>query len=176
MAQIANRTGHTADYQNYTNIAQSYIKQWQVLGIAINANPPHTTLSYGINNTYGLLYNLFADRELGLSLVPQSVYNMQSNFYQTVNERYGVPLDTRHNYTKDDWEIFCAAVAAPTTQQMFINGIATWINQTPTISAFTDLYDVYSGEYVILQPLFAISLFHSCGRILTLHSPEIDVA
>lgn len=48
----------------------------------------------------GLLYNLYADRELGLDLVPQSVYKMQSEFYPTIGNRYGVPLDTRHAYTK----------------------------------------------------------------------------
>ena len=48
----------------------------------------------------GLLYNLYGDKELGLGLVPQSVYDMQSNFYPTVMEEYGVPLDTRHDYTK----------------------------------------------------------------------------
>lgn len=48
----------------------------------------------------GLLYNLFGDRELGLNLVPQSVYDMQSAFYPTVEEQYGVPLDTRHDFAK----------------------------------------------------------------------------
>lgn len=51
----------------------------------------------------GVLYNLFADRELGLNLVPQSVYEMQSAFYPTVEARYGVPLDTRHDLAKSEW-------------------------------------------------------------------------
>lgn len=50
----------------------------------------------------GLLYNLYADMELGLDLVPQSVYDMQSTFYPTVEMKYGVPLDTRHSYTKSE--------------------------------------------------------------------------
>ena len=50
----------------------------------------------------GILYNLFADRELGLNLVPQSVYDMQSAFYPTVEAKYGVPLDTRHDLTKSE--------------------------------------------------------------------------
>ena len=62
----------------------------------------HTTLAYGENHTYSLLYNLFGDKELGLSLVPQSVYDMQSDFYPTVFNEYGVPLDTRHAYTKSE--------------------------------------------------------------------------
>jgi hypothetical protein len=48
----------------------------------------------------GLLYNLYGDKVLNLGLVPQSVYDMQSAFYPTVNNKYGVPLDTRHTYTK----------------------------------------------------------------------------
>jgi hypothetical protein len=49
------------------------------------------------------LYNLFGDKELGLDLVPQSVYDMQSEFYPTVFNEYGVPLDTRHTYTKGEF-------------------------------------------------------------------------
>ena len=48
----------------------------------------------------GLLYNLYADRELGLNLVPESVYDIQSAFYPTIEEKYGVALDTRHDYAK----------------------------------------------------------------------------
>lgn len=56
MAVIANMTGHAADGANYTNIAHSYIKKWQNLGIAHDANPPHTTLAYGMNDTHGKFY------------------------------------------------------------------------------------------------------------------------
>lgn len=147
MAVIANMTGNTATGANYTSIAQSYITQWQVLGIAHDADPPHTTLAYGMNDTHGLLYNLFGDRELGLNLVPQSVYDMQSAFYPTVEEQYGVPLDTRHDYTKGDWEMFVAAIASTNTSQMFFGDIAAWINETPTNRAFTDLYIATGGNY-----------------------------
>ena len=52
------------------------------------------------NQTHGLLYNLWCDLELNLNLVPKSVYQMQSNFYPTIRKPYGVPLDTRHEWTK----------------------------------------------------------------------------
>ncbi|KAF4636468.1 hypothetical protein G7Y89_g1608 [Cudoniella acicularis] len=146
MAVIANITGNTAVGANYTNIAHSYIDQWQVLGVAQDATPPHTTLGYGLNDTHGLLYNLYGDRELNLNLVPQSIYDMQSAFYPTVTLQYGVPLDTRHNYTKNDWEMFTAAIAGQSTQEMFIKELASWINETPTNFPATDLYDAQSGE------------------------------
>ncbi|KAJ5530624.1 hypothetical protein N7527_004017 [Penicillium freii] len=147
MAVIANWTGHTADAANYSSIAKDYITQWQDLAIAKDANPPRTTLSYGDTASHGLLYNLFADAQLGLDLVPQSVYQMQSNFYPTVANKYGVPLDTRHDYTKGDWECFAAAVSSVDTRTMFIKDLATWINETPTNRPLTDLYDTISGNY-----------------------------
>jgi hypothetical protein len=146
MAVIANLTGNTADGANYTNIAHSYINQWQTLGVAQDATPPHTTLGYGLYDTHGLLYNLYGDKLLNLGLVPQNIYDMQSTFYPTVADKYGVPLDTRHNYTKSDWEMWTAAVASTSTQQMFISDLALWINETPTNRAFTDLYDAQTGE------------------------------
>lgn len=93
------------------------------------------------------MYNLYADAELGLGLVPQSVYDMQSNFYPTVALEYGVPLDTRHNYTKSDWEMFAAAIASNSTQQMFIGDLANFINTTPTNLPFTDLFDAITGDF-----------------------------
>ncbi|CAG8223379.1 unnamed protein product, partial [Penicillium nalgiovense] len=147
MAVIANQTGHTADAADYSRIAKDYITQWQDLAIAKGANPPRTTLSYGDPASHGLLYNLFADAQLGLNFVPQSVYQMQSDFYPTVANKYGVPLDTRHTYTKGDWGCFAAAVSSVDTQAMFINDLATWINETPTNRALTDLYDTISGDH-----------------------------
>ncbi|KAJ6085590.1 hypothetical protein N7499_005219 [Penicillium canescens] len=147
MSVIAERTGNTEDAANYSSIAHDYITKWQDLAIAKGATPPHTTLSYGDTNSHGLLYNLFADVQLGLDLVPQSVYQMQSDFYPTVANKYGVPLDTRHTYTKGDWECFTAAITSGNTRSMFIKDLATWINETPTNRALTDLYDTVSGNY-----------------------------
>lgn len=151
MAQIANLTGHPSVATNYSSIAHDYTTQWQTLGFAPSANPPHAKLSYANaqsdnSDTWGLLYNLFADRELALNLVPQSVYDMQDAFYETVFDQYGVPLDTRHGYTKNDWELFVAAVSSEELKGKFISTIARWLGETRTNLAFTDLYDAESGE------------------------------
>ena len=102
MAVIANLTGNTTTADKYSSTAHDYITEWQTLGIAMDADPPHTTLAYGMNDTHGLLYNLYGDKELSLNLVPQSVYDMQSAFYPTIIEEYGVALDTRHDYAKSE--------------------------------------------------------------------------
>lgn len=99
------------------------------------------------NISPGLLYNLYADRSLNLNLVPQSVYDMQSTFYASNFSKYGIPLDTRHEYTKSDWEMFTAAVASPSVQKEFITRLANWVNETSSNGAMTDLYDVETGGF-----------------------------
>ncbi|KAK5992210.1 Glutaminase A [Cladobotryum mycophilum] len=145
MSQIANLTGnHDKDY---SGIAHDYLNFWSLHGINRAQNPPHSLLQYDNANTFGLLYNLYADKALGLNLVPQSVYDMQSDFYLTKQNKYGVVLDTRGQWTKADWEMFAAAVAKPDTKSMLVSKLAKWINETPTWRAFTDLYDTVTGGY-----------------------------
>lgn len=84
---------------------------------------------------------------------------MQSNFYRTVANEYGVPLDTRHSYTKGDWQYFVAAVASSDTRNTFFKLLATWVNETPTNRPLTDLYDTITGEYVTPRDL---PLYQTC--------------
>jgi hypothetical protein len=149
MARIANLTGNTADAQNFTSIAHSYIDQWQILGVAQDASPPHATLSYGQNSTHGLLYNLYGDALLDLGLVPQKIYDMQSAFYPTVAAGFGIPLDTRHGYTKSDWEMFVAAIASEDTKNLLIGDLARFIGETTTSSPMTDLYEAATGNWPV---------------------------
>ncbi|KAK6864004.1 hypothetical protein PG990_006557 [Apiospora arundinis] len=149
MSEIAKMTGNSDDEKSFGDTASSYLTQWQSLGINQNANPPHTTLSYGDGDSHGLLYNLYANSLLGFgtSFVPQSVYDMQSAFYPTVALEYGVPLDTRHSWVKSDWMMFAAAISSSSTRDMFIKKLANWIGVTPTNRPLTDLYDGNSGDF-----------------------------
>lgn len=69
MAVIANLTGNTADYSYYSSIAHSYIQQWQDLGVAHDANPPHSTLGYGLNDTHGRCLCRLIPQKIIFSLV-----------------------------------------------------------------------------------------------------------
>jgi hypothetical protein len=145
MGLIAEYIGDPSDRDFYNSFAQRYIGLWQNYGTAYSALP-HTTLNYGHENTHGLLYNLWCDTELGFNFVPNSVYEMQSKFYPTVRNKYGVPLDTRHTWTKTDWLIYVAATTSRETSQLLISDIVKWLRENPTSVPFTDLYDTKTGE------------------------------
>ncbi|KAI1081380.1 glutaminase A [Whalleya microplaca] len=149
MSEIAKMTGNTVDADTFGDNATSYIAQWQTLGINSAANPKHATLSYDDPDSHGLLYNLYANSLLGFNadFVPQDIYDIQSDFYPNVTLTYGVPLDTRHNYTKTDWMLWAAATTHTDTRNDIIHRIAMWIGATTTNRALTDLYDAVAGDY-----------------------------
>ncbi|CAK7240510.1 MAG: hypothetical protein STHCBS139747_001952 [Sporothrix thermara] len=75
------------------------------------------------------------------AFIPDKVYKMQSDWYHNVLQRYGLPLDSRHLYTKSDWEFFAAAITAKTTRAEILTSVAHWLNETDTTEPFTDLYE-----------------------------------
>lgn len=84
--------------------------------------------------------------------VPDEIYQMQSDWYHAVMQQYGLPLDSRHLYTKSDWEFFAAAVTGKTTRQELLTAVAKWVNETTTDKPFTDLYNTEGdGGYPGLQ-------------------------
>jgi hypothetical protein len=144
MSEIAKLTNHE---DRYGPIAADYLEKWRGYGINSAATPPHTTLNYGNDTTYSLLYNLYADRLLDLGFVSQDVYDMQSAFYPTAARDWGIPNDTRHAWAKTDWALFCAAIASKATQD-FIHGLVVkWISGTSITTPFPDIYQADTGAY-----------------------------
>ncbi|KAJ7904642.1 hypothetical protein B0H14DRAFT_3079482 [Mycena olivaceomarginata] len=74
MAVIAGILGDTEKSQNYSTTAASYVARWQTL--ATSPDQSHLTLSYGDSASWGLSYNLYADKLLKLNLFPNVVYQM----------------------------------------------------------------------------------------------------
>lgn len=144
MGAISNLTGISSTYDA---TADSYLPQWENYGINFNDTLPHAMLDYNDTTSHGLLYNLYADRLLSLDFVPEEIYNIQSDFYPTVALEYGVPLDTRHNWVKSDWELWAAAIANDDTRDMFIAKQVHWISQTSQTTPYGDLLDGDTGGY-----------------------------
>ncbi|KAI7244194.1 putative glutaminase [Hortaea werneckii] len=74
------------------------------------------------------------------NFIPDHIYTTQSRWYHTAMQKYGLPLDSRHLYTKSDWEFQAAAVASQDTRTDILDRVAKWLNETITDRPFTDLY------------------------------------
>lgn len=134
--------------ENYSSTASTFYTQWEQY--AIDPSGRHTMLSYQWRSTYSLLYNTYPDVLLDLDLIPKSLYDMQSTWYPTVSQIFGVPLDSRHSYTKSDESMWTAATCSPETRRLFVNALGYWINETTTGMPFTDLYEtINQGSYPV---------------------------
>ncbi|KAK0626571.1 hypothetical protein B0T14DRAFT_534694 [Immersiella caudata] len=201
MSEIAEIVGREDDAKHYREISQQYIEKWQEY--AISRDKTHAKLAYTWYGSWTTIYNLFAESLLCFHIsdesslasqgrlrgstqkpmggtsaskgpfVPDYVYQMQSDWYSAVLQRYGLPLDSRHLYTKSDWEFFAAAVTSKKTRTEILGSIATWVNETSTDRPLTDLYDTegtggFPGIYFMARPVvgghFAfLALERACG-------------
>lgn len=145
MSEISSAVSDTASATSYSQTATDYYNQWSTL--AIDPSGKHTVLAYQWRSSWGLLYNIYPAKLLGLDIIPQSLYDMQSAFYPTVSQLWGVPLDNRHYWTKSDWELWTAAYCQPSTRALLVNSVAYWLNTTSANLPFSDLYQtVHTGE------------------------------
>lgn len=105
--------------------------------------------------------------------IPHHIYTNQSHWYSLVMQKYGLPLDSRHLYTKSDWEFEAAAVAGKDVRTEILDRVAMWINETATDRPFSDLYETegdggFPGIYFMARPVvgghFAfLALERACG-------------
>ncbi len=89
---------------------------------------------------------------LGYNLFPPSVRQAEVSYYLTKLNRYGLPLDSRADYTKLDWSIWTATLA-PTPAQFnaIVDPIYLWMNESPTRVPLTDWYDTKDGKQIGFQ-------------------------
>lgn len=105
--------------------------------------------------------------------VPHHIYKKQSEWYHAVRQKYGLPLDSRHLYTKTDWEFFAVAVASKPVRSEILESVAQWVNETSTDLPFTDLHNTekdggFPGPNFFARPVIGghfafLALERACG-------------
>ncbi|WP_086845165.1 glutaminase domain-containing protein [Amycolatopsis kentuckyensis] len=140
MGVVAAAAGNAADAQRYRSTSRSYVSQW----VTLAEDGQHLRLAYDQPGTWSLKYNGFADRVLGLDLVPLGVAAQEAAWYQGRAGAHGVLLDPRNNYTKADWELWTAAWLAdqPAIRTTLVEGVYSYANTTPQRVPFSDWYVV----------------------------------
>lgn len=151
MSELSKIMENEEDANYYAAVGDAYVPAW--VDFAMSRDGSHTKLAYHLYGSWGTLYNLYPDsllcfaQETKKGYFPYAVYQRQSRWYSAVLQKYGLPLDTRHLYTKSDWEVWAAAISSERTRHQIINLIGLWLNETTTNRPFTDLYDTESGRF-----------------------------
>jgi Domain of unknown function (DUF4965)/Domain of unknown function (DUF1793)/Domain of unknown function (DUF5127)/Domain of unknown function (DUF4964) len=147
-AQMARGLGETATANEYAALAKQMAEKWEPMA----RDGDHYKLAFDRPGTWSQKYNLVWDQLLDLNLFPPSVRETEIASYLKRLNVYGLPLDNRADYTKLDWEIWTATLAAkPADFNTLVDPLLKWTNETPTRVPLTDWYDTKTGKQIGFQ-------------------------
>lgn len=128
--------------------AEAMAAEW----IKQSAEGDHTLLAYDRPGTWSQKYNLVWDKLLGLNLFPNAILQKEIKYYRTVQAEFGLPLDSRQRYTKNDWITWTATMADNKEAfQSIFDPVWKFANATPQRVPCSDWYIVDNAYMVGFQ-------------------------
>ena len=147
-ADLAAILHHENDARSYKATAREMSRKW----MSMAAEGDHYKLAFNSPETWSQKYNLVWDKVLDYNLFPKSVRDAEMAFYLKKMNTYGLPLDSRADYTKLDWELWTATLAdRPADFQAIVGPIYKWSNETASRVPMTDWYDTKTGKQQSFQ-------------------------
>ena len=144
-SEMAHMLGLYDVAEKYAGIAKKMAVKWEEM-----ANEgDHYRLAFDRENTWSQKYNMIWDKMWNLNLFPNNVIDKEVSYYLTKQNPYGLPLDSRKEYTKSDWIMWIAAMSPDQdTFEQFINPLYKYINETTSRVPISDWHHTDSGKWV----------------------------
>ena len=147
-ANLAHLLKQESVAKDYGAAAKTMASKW----VSMAQEGDHYKLAFNSPGTWSQKYNLVWDIVLDYNLFPKSVRDSEMISYLAKMNKYGLPLDSRADYTKLDWSIWTATLASTPEQfQAIMDPIYLWSNETPSRVPLTDWYDTKTGKQIGFQ-------------------------
>lgn len=144
-ARLCEQRGDKARADEYFQLAREFAARW----VREADDGDHFRLAFDRSGTWSQKYNLIWDRILGLNLFPAEVARKEMAFYRRVQNRYGLPLDNRREYTKLDWILWTATLTQDRADfQALTDPVFRFLNETPDRAPMTDWYETKTARKV----------------------------
>lgn len=142
---MAGEKGDKATCEEMMAKAKEMAQEWMTLADAGD----HYSLSFGNKESWSQKYNMVWDKLMGWEIFPEEVKQKELAYYLTKQNQYGLPLDSRRNYTKSDWIMWTATLADDhETFMKFVQPIYDFANETTDRIGLTDWYNTDSDKRV----------------------------
>ncbi|MDR1958926.1 MAG: DUF4965 domain-containing protein [Planctomycetaceae bacterium] len=136
-AQLAEQLGEKESAAKYRKAAEEFAARW----VKEATEDDHTKLAFDKPGTWSMKYNLMWNEILGLKLFPREVIDKELAFYKTKMQPYGLPLDNRSLYTKNDWILWIAAMTNNREDfDVFVKSVIGFLNNTDKRVPLSDWY------------------------------------
>ncbi|GEM_PF-13120 len=133
--KMAEMLGDSETAGRYISTAREMAKQWERMA----DDGDHYRLTFDQPDTWSQKYNLIWDKLFNWNIFPTEIARKEINYYLTKQNRYGLPLDSRKDYTKSDWIIWSACLAEDDEQfnRLFMP-VYTYANETTSRVPISD--------------------------------------
>ncbi len=129
---------------SYMEIAREYARKWENDA----RNEKASRLVFDDEAGWSIKYNMVWDNLLDLHLFSEEVKAREVALYKEKCNRYGVPLDSREEYTKLDWLMWSTCLTEDKEYFDLINHcILNMIEETQDHVPLTDWYDTVYADY-----------------------------
>jgi hypothetical protein len=144
-AKMCEMRGDKVKADEYFKLAREFAQRW----VKEADSGDHFRLAFDRPDSWSQKYNLVWDRILGLNLFPAEVARKEMDFYLKSQNKYGLPLDNRKDYTKLDWITWTATLTQNRADfEVLIDPIYTFLNETKDRSPMTDWYETKDARKV----------------------------
>lgn len=146
MSIIMEMLGEAEKSDYYRAEAVKMAENW--MNTAVNGDGT-TKLAFDRPDSYSMKYNMVWDRVWNSGLFSQDFVDAEIKDNMRHFNKYGMPLDSRADYTKSDWLVWTASMSS--SDEVFKEYIAPlWdaYNETSSRVPLSDWYDTVSGKWV----------------------------
>ena len=136
-AKLCEMRGDKTKAAEYFKLAREFAQRW----VKEADDGEKFRLAFDKPGTWSQKYNLMWDRILGLNLFPAEVARKEMDYYLKHQNKYGLPLDNRKDYTKLDWITWTATLTQKRSDfEALTDPVYDFLNATPDRSPMTDWY------------------------------------
>ena len=151
--------GQLFDAPAYSQAAKEMADRW--VKDAKKENGKGFKLTFDLEDTWSLKYNIIWDRLLGLDLFDPKVCEEEVALYAERMQRYGVPLDSRADYTKLDWLAWTTVMTDNEAYTKAVyEAIERMICESPDRVPITDWYDAVDAREMSFQARSVLGGFY----------------
>lgn len=129
--------------EQYMNTAKEMAVEWEKMA----RDGDHYKLTFDRPGTWSQKYNLVWDRLLDFNIFDPQIARKEIAYYLTKQNKYGLPLDNRRNYTKSDWIMWTATMAEDMDDFHAITDLVyKYADETPSRVPISDWHDTETAE------------------------------
>ena len=140
--KMAGMLGKKEIADSYLATAREMAGKW----IAMAKDGDHYKLTFDKSGTWSQKYNLVWDRLLDLNIFPSEIAETETAYYKTRQNKYGLPLDNREDYTKSDWILWSACLTGNTADfETFMLPVWKYANETTSRVPLSDWHYTSDG-------------------------------